>query len=234
MTWPTPQPPGWYPDPHGAAGQRWFDGERYTEHFVPARPPIYPPGQTVVVGGTNHALHAILTIFTCGLWAPIWVLVAIFERPRVYVPAVVTPAPPGWYSNPNGQGTRYWDGRTWTIVSIPYTPPPRPVVVERPGSTILVVIAAIVGSLLVLGVLAAHWQVLAALVLVACVLTVVWARSGADNRTKRTRRARFDQEIIAARADFEHMLWMRGDPRGFYGRYPPYPTGDARTDTEAA
>ena len=115
------------PDPHGAAGQRWFDGERYTEHFVPARPPIYPSGQTVVVGGTNHALHAILTIFTCGLWAPIWVLVAIFERPRVYVPAVVTPAPPGWYSNPNGQGTRYWDGRTWTIVSIPYTPPPRPV-----------------------------------------------------------------------------------------------------------
>lgn len=146
---------------------------------------------------------------------------------------MVTPAPPGWYPNPNGQGSRYWDGRTWTIVSVPYTPPPRPFVEQRPGSTLLVVIGAIVGSLLVFGVVATHWQVLAALVLAGCVLTIVWARSGAENRKKRKRRARLDQEVVAARADFEHMLWMRGDPRGFYGRYPPYPTGEVRTDTEA-
>ena len=29
-------------------------------------------------GGTNHALHAVLTFLSCGLWLPIWVLVAIF------------------------------------------------------------------------------------------------------------------------------------------------------------
>jgi hypothetical protein len=25
----------------------------------------------------NHVLHAILTIFLCGLWAPVWVAIAI-------------------------------------------------------------------------------------------------------------------------------------------------------------
>ncbi len=30
-------------------------------------------------GGTNHALHLILTLLTCGLWLPIWILVAIFD-----------------------------------------------------------------------------------------------------------------------------------------------------------
>lgn len=30
---PTPAyAPGWYPDPHGQAGQRWFDGQVWTQH----------------------------------------------------------------------------------------------------------------------------------------------------------------------------------------------------------
>ena len=41
-----PPPPGWYPDPGGAGGQRWWDGTRWTEHVsapgvarpVPANP----------------------------------------------------------------------------------------------------------------------------------------------------------------------------------------------------
>jgi Na+/H+ antiporter NhaD/arsenite permease-like protein len=32
-------------------------------------------------GGANHALHAVLTFLSCGLWLPIWILVAIFDRP---------------------------------------------------------------------------------------------------------------------------------------------------------
>jgi hypothetical protein len=28
---------------------------------------------------------------------------------------------------------------------------------------------------------------------------------------------------LAARADYEHHLWTHGDPRGFYGQYPPAP-----------
>lgn len=33
---------------------------------------------------------------------------------------------------------------------------------------------------------------------------------------------------LRQRADYEHWLWMRGDPRGFYGRYQPERTHDAR------
>ena len=35
---PPPPPPGWYPDPSGAAGQRYFDGSRWSENRAPAVP----------------------------------------------------------------------------------------------------------------------------------------------------------------------------------------------------
>jgi len=28
----SPSPPGWHPDPHGAGGQRWWDGQTWTNH----------------------------------------------------------------------------------------------------------------------------------------------------------------------------------------------------------
>ncbi|WP_229742820.1 DUF2510 domain-containing protein [Gordonia jinhuaensis] len=31
-------PAGWYPDPSGAPGQRYFDGTQWTEHFNPQVP----------------------------------------------------------------------------------------------------------------------------------------------------------------------------------------------------
>jgi UDP-N-acetylmuramyl pentapeptide phosphotransferase/UDP-N-acetylglucosamine-1-phosphate transferase len=38
----------------------------------------------------------------------------------------------------------------------------------------------------------------------------------------RGRQAIYDyRRELLARAEYEHWLWMRGDPRGFYGRYPP-------------
>ena len=40
-------PPGWYADPSGAPGQRYFDGREWTGHRVgaagPPRAPITPP-----------------------------------------------------------------------------------------------------------------------------------------------------------------------------------------------
>jgi uncharacterized protein YxjI len=42
MASPTP-PPGWYPDPAGGPGTRWWDGQGWTEHVQqPPAPPRYP------------------------------------------------------------------------------------------------------------------------------------------------------------------------------------------------
>jgi len=82
MTTPATPAPGWYPDPGGQPGQRYHDGRRWTAHFVPAAPTASQPQAIAVAvangGGTNHALHLVLTLFTCGLWLPIWIIAAIF------------------------------------------------------------------------------------------------------------------------------------------------------------
>ncbi len=91
---PTPPAAGWYPDPSGQPGQRYCDGVKWTNHFTPYAPVPPPPSVVVnntigaapapgvavaVSGGVNHALHLVLTLLTCGLWLPIWILVAIFS-----------------------------------------------------------------------------------------------------------------------------------------------------------
>ncbi|SNQ46051.1 Scramblase [Frankia canadensis] len=40
-------PPGWYADPSGQQGSRWWDGNQWTEHTQPGAPPAQPgvPGQ---------------------------------------------------------------------------------------------------------------------------------------------------------------------------------------------
>jgi hypothetical protein len=109
-------PAGWYPNPSGAPGVRYFDGREWTPFHQPAPAPApapqqmpagYPSGPvpayptpmptTVVVTGPNHALHAVLTLLTfwaCGGWAWIWLIVAIGNRRQVHV--VTTPPPPPW------------------------------------------------------------------------------------------------------------------------------------------
>jgi hypothetical protein len=85
--------PGWHPDPTGAPLMRYHDGVQWTAHTAPAMPPpqyhapapVAAPAQAVAVAvntgaGPNHALHAVLTLVTCGLWLPVWILVAIFGR----------------------------------------------------------------------------------------------------------------------------------------------------------
>lgn len=101
---PPTVPAGWYPDPEntggyrygGAPSLRYFDGEQWTEHRAPmqrsqqrqpyAQQPIYvqqnvvaPP--VVVNGGSSSmaGLHLLLTILTCGLWLPVWIIIEIVQ-----------------------------------------------------------------------------------------------------------------------------------------------------------
>jgi uncharacterized protein YxjI len=37
-----PPPPGWYPDPAGSGGTRWWNGQGWTDHVQPATPPPPP------------------------------------------------------------------------------------------------------------------------------------------------------------------------------------------------
>jgi hypothetical protein len=81
VTYPTP-PPGWYPAAPGWL--RYWDGSAWTEHHAPVAPPVmYAPVAPYVPPGTNHVVHLLLTVFTLGLWAPVWLLIAVQnDRPR--------------------------------------------------------------------------------------------------------------------------------------------------------
>lgn len=101
-----PMPPGWHPDPAGQSGQRYHDGQRWTHHFVPTPPTPQAPGVAVAVsagGGTNNALHAVLTLFTCGLWLPIWILIAIFSGSSSSASAAVAVGPGGVVAKAGGR-----------------------------------------------------------------------------------------------------------------------------------
>jgi hypothetical protein len=73
----TTPPPGWYPD--ASMGARFWDGTKWID--VPQPPP--PQTAHVVVSGPNHALHFVLTLLTCGLWLPIWLLIALDNKQQV-------------------------------------------------------------------------------------------------------------------------------------------------------
>lgn len=102
-----PSPAGWYPDPSGA-GQRYFDGTRWTEHrravlteqqrtailqralvdFTGAQSRVVaqsPTSARIVVGNPpNHVAHLLATIFLCGLWLPVWLIIAATNQPRTF------------------------------------------------------------------------------------------------------------------------------------------------------
>jgi hypothetical protein len=99
-------PPGWYPEPSGAPGQRYFDGKDWTEHVaapqVAAPPPPRPDTdwRTVARGAGRVYSHPLVG----GIW--VQALAKLGDEKRGH---------PGWYPDPARQAAlRWWDGKAWT------------------------------------------------------------------------------------------------------------------------
>lgn len=70
-------------------GQRWWNGNEWTEHFARAPVPMVAAKDPYE---TNHILHLLLTVFTFGLWSPVWLVIACRnsnERARRDAPALL-------------------------------------------------------------------------------------------------------------------------------------------------
>ncbi|HVQ18367.1 MAG TPA: CPBP family glutamic-type intramembrane protease [Actinomycetes bacterium] len=70
-------PPGWYPDPHDPASQRWWDGATWTSHVaipaatIPARPAaqsvVAPPQGRWGLGDVGWTVVAVIVTFIIGV-----------------------------------------------------------------------------------------------------------------------------------------------------------------------
>lgn len=49
---PSTPPAGWFPDPHGGSGMRWWDGEKWTDHFQAVPPPPVGGEEAGITGQT--------------------------------------------------------------------------------------------------------------------------------------------------------------------------------------
>jgi Protein of unknown function (DUF2510) len=167
--------PGWYPDPSGTPGQRYWDGRQWTHHAPPPsiviNNTVGVPAPVIIASGPNHALHLILTLLTCGLWLPVWLIVAVVGHSRVRVA---------------GQSSN--------------TP---------------LVVGAVIGGLVLLGLAVEHPVALIPLAVLAVLGYLGY------QRYERALERRAEQERLAARADAENQAFMSGDPSAMYGQYPP-------------
>jgi Protein of unknown function (DUF2510) len=78
MSYPAPAPqPGWYPDPSGGPGQRYFDGHQWT---IAAPSSIIINNFAAPATRPNTGLHLALTVFTCGMWLPVWLIIALVDN----------------------------------------------------------------------------------------------------------------------------------------------------------
>ncbi len=70
---------GWYQTDHG---WRWWDGARWTQPYVAPPEQVYSEAAYVGLSNGEILLHLVLTLFTCGLWVPVWVRLARKRRSK--------------------------------------------------------------------------------------------------------------------------------------------------------
>jgi hypothetical protein len=75
------QPAGWYPN--GPGIERWWTGTQWGEQVRAASPtPVTQAPRKAVTwqpNHTSHTFHLLMTLFTCGLWLPVWIVVSIIN-----------------------------------------------------------------------------------------------------------------------------------------------------------
>jgi hypothetical protein len=69
----TGAPPGWYPDPAGSNGQRYWDGTTWTGHLSPTPPP------SSVVRGRRWRRGLAIVLFLLGVWLGINAVATIID-----------------------------------------------------------------------------------------------------------------------------------------------------------
>ncbi len=74
-------PPGWFPDPHGHAAQRYWDGTRWTEHVSGPAPGTAPGGAGAPDTGMAQVSH-ILGLLT-GFLGPLIIYLVKKDDPFV-------------------------------------------------------------------------------------------------------------------------------------------------------
>lgn len=81
---PPAGPPPW--QPQGQPQQQALPPASMPQQpALPYMQPQVPHGVVVSqqrMGASTHTIHGVLTLFTCGLWSPIWFLAWLFSRKK--------------------------------------------------------------------------------------------------------------------------------------------------------
>ena len=62
------------PRPYSADGRQWWDGHQWIDLTLG---PVSVPPKAV-----NNVFHLLMSVFTLGLWFPVWMCLLIFRRNR--------------------------------------------------------------------------------------------------------------------------------------------------------
>jgi hypothetical protein len=75
-------PAGWYPNPSGSGGQRYFDGTRWTDHYAPAAGAVVPPPPPTPPQSTSRATKIVLALCGVAVLAVVIALVAVGSKAK--------------------------------------------------------------------------------------------------------------------------------------------------------